>query len=218
MPERTEMSKVHIHEDDEGMRSVYPANAIVEAMEDIAAAQLSSVQNLAPNGVGWTDVHAIQEPEKSFKEIGLEWKSIANAIGEVLPRIKEFEVGFGTNNPYHHKDTDPACYGFGQSMYLKLETDGDDLKAIWFDTRSCVDEELFALRRALEVINEIHPSMIADYWLQTGGLIGDEVFLDAYFEGLRGATASSADPSALSEERISSTFWSKRLMGLFRKR
>ncbi|WP_341366456.1 hypothetical protein [Yoonia sp. BS5-3] len=203
------MSKVHIHEDDEGMRNVYPANAISDVMDDIAAAKLHSVENLAPNGVGWTDVHAIQEPEKSFLEIGLEWQSVANAIGEVLPRIKEFEVGFGTNNPFHYKDLDPTCYGFGQSVYLKLETDGDYLKAIWFDTRSNVEEELFALRRALEAINEIHPSMIADYWLNTGGLIGDQAFLDAYIEDLRGTAVPSTDPSVMKEEPISPTFWSK---------
>lgn len=209
------MSKVHIHEDDEGMRNVYPVNAISDVMDDIAAAKLNSVENLAPNGVGWTDVHAIQEPEKSFLEIGLEWQSVANAIGEVLPRIKEFEVGFGTNNPFHYKDLDPTCYGFGQSMYLKLETDGDYLKAIWFDTRSNVEEELFALRRALEAINEIHPSMIADYWLNTGGLIGDRAFLDAYIEGLRGTAVPSTDPSIINEEPISPTFWSKIIMRLF---
>lgn len=209
------MSKVHIHEDDEGMRNVYPADTLDGVMDDIAAAKVSSVENLAPNGVGWTDVHAIQEPEKSFVEIGLEWQSVANAIGEVLPRIKEFEVGFGTNNPFHYKDLNPTCYGFGQSMYLKLETDGDYLKAIWFDTRSNVEEELFALKRALEAINEIHPSMIADYWLDTGGLIGDQSFLDAYIEGLRGTAVPSTDASVMNEEPISPTFWSKIIMRLF---
>ena len=29
------MSKVHIHEDDKGMRNVYPADAINEAMDDM---------------------------------------------------------------------------------------------------------------------------------------------------------------------------------------
>ena len=209
------MSKVHIHEDDEGMRNVYPANAMTDVMDDIAAAKLNSVENFAPNGVGWTDVHAIQEPEKLFLEIRLEWQSVAKAIGEILPRIKEFEVGFGTNNPFHYRDLDPTCYGFGQSMYLKLETDGDYLKAIWFDTRSNVEEELFALKRALEAINEIHHSMIADYWLNTGGLIGDQAFLDAYIEGLRGTAVPSTDPPIMNEEPISPTFWSKIIMRLF---
>jgi hypothetical protein len=88
-------------------------------------------------------------------------------------------------------------------------------KAIWFDTRSNVEEELFALRRALEAINEIHPSMIADYWLNTGGLIGDQAFLDAYIEGLRGTAVPSIDPSILNEEPISPTFWSEIIMRLF---
>lgn len=209
------MSKVHIHEDDEGMRNVYPASAISDVMDDVAAAKLNSVESRAPNGVGWTNLHVVQEPKKSFLEIGLEWQSVANAIGEVLPRIKEFEVGFHTDNPLHYKDLDPACYGFGQSLYVKLKTDGDYLKGIWFDSRSNVEEELSALRRALEAINEIHPSMIADYWLNTGGLIGDQAFLDAYMEGLNGTAATSTDPSIMNEEPISPTFWSKIIMRLF---
>lgn len=209
------MSKVHIHEDDEGMRNVYPADTTSDVMDDIAAAKANSVENLAPNGFGWTDVHAIREPEKSFLEIGLEWQSVANKIGKFLPRIEEFEVGFGTNNPFHYKDHDPKCFGFGQSMYLKLETDGDYLKAIWFDTRSNVEEELSALRRALEAINEIHPSMIADYWLNTGGLIGDQVFLDAYIDGFREPVVPSTDPSILNEEPVSPTWWSRVIKRLF---
>lgn len=209
------ISKVHIHEDDEGMRNVYPAVAISDAMDDIAAAKANSVENLAPNGVGWTDVHAIKEPEKSFLDIGLEWQNFASALGKLLPRVEEFEVGFGANNPFHYKDRDPICFGFGQSMYIKLETDGDHLKAIWFDTRSKVEEELSALRRALEAIDEIHPSMIADYWLNTGGLIGKQAFLDAYIEDLRATAAPSTDSSNLDEEPISPTFWSKILMRLF---
>ena len=209
------MSKVHIHEDDEGMRNVYPASAISDVMDDIAAAKLNSVESRAPNGVGWTNLHLIQKPEKSFLEIGMEWQCVAKAIGEFLPRIKEFEVGFHTENPLHYKDLDPTCYGFGQSLYVKLETDGDYLKAIWFDTRSNVEEELFALRRALEAINEIHPSIIADYWLDTAGLIGDQAFLDSYIEGLRRTAALSSDPSIMNEEPISPTFWSKIKMRLF---
>lgn len=209
------MLKVHIHEDDEGMRNVYPADTVNDVMDDIAAAQVSSVENLAPNGIGWTDVHAIREPEKSFLELGFEWQSVADAIGNILPRIKEFEVGFGANNPFHYKDHDPLCFGFGQSMYLKLETDGDYLKAIWFDTRTDVEEELSALRRALEAIDEIHPSMIADYWLNTGGLIGNKAYLDAYMDGLREAAVPSTDASILNEEPISAPWWSRVIVRLF---
>jgi hypothetical protein len=211
------MSKVHIHEDDEGMRNVYPAGAISDVMDDIAAAKLNSAESRAPNGF-WTNLHRIQEPKKSFLEIGLEWQSVAKAIGDFLPRIKEFEVGFHTENPLHYKDLDPTCYGFGQSLYVKLETDGDYLKGIWFDTRSNVEEELFALRCALEAINEIYPSMVADYWLDTAGLIGDQAFLDSYMVGLRGTAAPSSDTSIMNEEPISPTFWSKIKMRLFGSR
>ena len=212
------MSKVHIHEDDEGMRNVYPADTFNDVMKDIAAAKASSVENLAPNGIGWTDVHAIREPEKSFRELGFEWRIVADAISVFLSKITEFEVGFGTNNPFHYKDDNPICFGFGQSMYLKLETDGDYLTAIWFDSRTNNEKEMSALRRALEALDEIHPSMIADYWLNTGGFIGDQAYLDAYIDGLRGTAVASTYPSISNEEPVPRNWWSRVITRLFKTR
>lgn len=209
------MPKVHIHEDDEGMRNVYPAATVGEVMDDLAAAKSSSEANLAPNGIGWTDVHAIREPEKSFRELEVDLQRVSNAIGSILPKIKEFEVGFGTNNPFHYKDEDAKCFGYGQTLYLKLEAEGDCLKAIWFDANSNVEEELSALRRALEAINDIQPSMIADYWLNTGGLVSDQAYLDCYFNDLRRSALPSTEPSNLGDKMISQTWWSRLVIRLF---
>lgn len=209
------MTKIHVHEDDEGMRNVYPANTVAEAMEDLAAAKENSETHLAPSGVGWTEVHPIKEPEKSFRELKVNMQTVSSALENVLPRIREFEVGFGANNPFHYKDDDANCFGFGQSLYLKLEADGDYLKAIWFDVSSESEEELSTLKRAFEVINEIHPSMIADYWLETGGLIEDRNFLDRYFAILRRTATPTFEPTNLNEGTSRPTWWSKVLKRLF---
>ncbi|NNE86669.1 MAG: hypothetical protein HKN27_01225 [Silicimonas sp.] len=153
-------------------------------MDDLAAAQASSAANLAPNAVGWTHVHTIRKPDRTFRELGIELQRVSDAVGNVLPRIKDFEVGFGDNNPFHYREDEAHCYGFGRQMYLKLEADGDYLKAVWFDAASGFEEELSTLRLALKAIDELQPSMIADYWLNCGGLIGDPAFSDAYFKML----------------------------------
>lgn len=212
------MTIVHIHEDDEGMRNIYPSDAIDDAMEDIGDAKASAMNNLAPDGAGWTDVHIISEPKKTFQDIGLRWDIFAATIGEILPRIELFEVGFGANNPLQHKDIDPKCFGFGQSLYLKLETEGDDLRAIWFDARTDVEEELLALKRALEAIDKICPSMIADYWLNTGGLLGDQKFLEAYICELQENSDPYTDPSVLSGYSAPSKGWFGAILRLFRTR
>ena len=99
-------------------------------------------------------------------------------------------------------------------MYLKLEADGDYLKRVWFDATSNIEEELIALRRALEAIDEIQPSMIADYWLNAGGLIGDRAFSDEYFKKLLSRASSSIEPIAQNQEAVSGTWWSRLLVRL----
>ena len=161
------MAKIHIHEDDEGMRNVYPVSDVRKIVDDLAVAQAKSESNLAPDGIGWTDIHVIQGPDTSFRKLEIEWQKISDSVGAILPRIREFEVGFGAGNPFHYRDDDAQCFGFGRRMYIKLETDGKFLNAIWFDATSDDREDLSALRRAFEAIDALHPSMIAD----TTGLI-----------------------------------------------
>lgn len=186
------MAKIHIHEDDEGMRNLYPVAAQGEASDDLSAAQASGEKNRAPEGLGWTDVHAITEPAMSFRALNRSFAEIAEAIGREMPRLRQFEVGFGEGNPFHHTDDDAYCYGYGRHLYLKLDVDGDRLTAIWYDASTSDDEELLGLRRAVQAIDRIEPVMIADYWLNQGGAVGDPSFLNGYFASLK----ASAIPPA----------------------
>ena len=190
--EQAQMSKVHIHEDDEGMRNLYPLAAGREALNDLETAKASGEQHRAPNGLGWTEVHAIREPAASFRALNRDFRDLAEAIERELPRIRHFEVGFGEGNPFHYTDADAYCFGCGRHLYLKLDTDDHRLSGIWYDASTADDDELLALRRALEAIDKIEPVMIADYWLNLGGEVRDPAFLNDYFAALK----ASAIPPA----------------------
>lgn len=179
------MTRIHIHEDDEGMRNVYPAAARSDAMDDLATARASAIANLAPGGIGWTDVHRIREPEVTFGSLELPVQTVGDILAQFLPRILQFEVGFGANNPFHYQEEDAFCFGFGRELYVKLERKGDHVSAIWYDAHTSNTEQLSALRSAFEALDKLHPCMLADYWLNTGGLIADTSFLDGYFAALQ---------------------------------
>ncbi len=179
------MTKIHVHEDDEGMRNLFPRPASREALRDLETAKASGERHRAPNGLGWTEVHTIREPADSFRALNRDFKDLAEAIERELPRIRHFEVGFGEGNPFHYSDTDAYCFGFGRHLYLKLDTVDDRLSGIWFDASTVKDDELLALRRALEAIDKIEPVMIADYWLNLGGPVCDPLFLNDYFAALK---------------------------------
>lgn len=203
------MPKVHIHEDDEGMRNLYPAGAMDDASEDLAKARQNAQTALAPGGVGWTDIHPIKDPARWFREAEMDVGALSKAVGAVLPRITAFEVGFGSGNPFRYSDPDPLCFGFGRALFLKFEAEGDLVTGIWFDVETTEETKLSALRRAFEAINEIAPVMIADYWLNSGGLIADQDYLDAYFDKL-GAAAARSGPDA-----TPLSWWSRLMIRLF---
>ncbi|WP_347311506.1 hypothetical protein [Defluviimonas sp. SAOS-178_SWC] len=183
------MIKVHIHEDDVGIRNLYPASALREISDDLSVVQASFEKNRSPDGLGWSEIHIVQEPENSFLSLNPKLADIVSVIELELPRIDEFEVGFGSDNPLHHFERDALCYGFGRHLYLKLDADGDDLRAIWYEARSRDPEELLALRRAIEAVDGVQPLMLADYWLNLGGLVRDSEFLDRYFGVISEAAA-----------------------------
>ncbi len=178
------MTSVHIHEDDEGMRNLYPAAGFADALADINEAAAASQRNRAPDGVGWTDMHLIAEPSVTYGQLGVNVDDIAGAIAPYMPRIRHFSVGFGAGNPFSSRQTDAQCYGFGNHLYLKLETKGRSLTHIWFDVNTDGDE-LVALRHALMAIEARVPSGIADYWMHAAGLLADADFVDRYFAALR---------------------------------
>jgi hypothetical protein len=183
-------SAIHIHEDDWGMRNLYPVGALFEASADIARAIQAGEQNRAASGIGWTDIHLIRPPSIDYTHIGLGLAAASAALGAVLPRVRSFAAtamaGFNaqTRDPYGHYDDDAWCFGFDHGCFIKLEPAGDLVKQIWFECAFATPERISAFARGLTAIDALAESAIADYWLDCAGRVRDAAFLDAYFRAL----------------------------------
>lgn len=181
---------IHIHEDDCAMRNLYPLETLAELSADVEQAREAGERNRAPDGAGWTDVHVIKPPSKDYAGMGLRVENAAAALEGLMPRVRRFtataSAGFdpGVQDPYGTYELDAHCYGFDEECFLKLDTGGDCVKTIWFECRTSDDMRRGALRRAIEAIDALVPSAIADYWNDMAGAVRDAQFLDKYFAEL----------------------------------
>ncbi|EBA11185.1 hypothetical protein [Roseobacter sp. CCS2] len=178
------MTKIHIHEDDEGMRCLYPVAAMDDVRRDLHKAAQNAAENRAADGVGWTDIHTIENPAANYRSHKIKVSAVANQLITILPRIKYFEVGAGRGNPFHKLQKRAYCFGFGKHLFIKIETRLRYVTNIWYDVGVCSNDELSALRKAFELIDDITPSIIVDYWESTCGPIGRSDFMDQYIAEL----------------------------------
>lgn len=177
---------ISIHEDDEGMRNLYPMAARADADADMKASIEASIRNRAPDGVGWTDMHLIEHPKTTFADAGLSLAAAAAALEPLLPRVRTFVCGGGdpARNPFAYRNDDAYCFGFDETCFIKLEAKTNLVEHIWYEARTEDAAHLSALRKALCAIDALSPALIADYWLDATGPVADTAFLDAYFEAL----------------------------------
>lgn len=181
---------IHIHEDDWGLRVLYPAAAWDQARVDVSRAAQAGIENRAADGVGWTDVYTIGTPEIDFTHVALPLWRAADALEALFPRVYAFTAtagaGFSAHDPLGSYEQD--AYAFGDAAcFVKLEPAGKLVKQIWFDAHGADQSQLAALKRAFIALNAFAPALIADYRLDAAGLIGDAEFLDAYFAALKDA-------------------------------
>ncbi|MBZ5790887.1 hypothetical protein K8353_12305 [Burkholderia contaminans] len=180
---------IHIHEDDWALRSLHPVAVQREVASDLEASRDASKKNQAPSGVGWTDLHIIQQPSTNYAQAGLRLTDVAAVLGSIMPRVKRFyataSAGFdlARRDPYGSYDDDAWCFGH-QHCYLKVEVKDDLVTEIWFDFSSSDAADADALRHMFEAIDQLVPSMVADYCMDTPGLVADRQFLDMYFQRL----------------------------------
>jgi hypothetical protein len=185
---------IHIHEDDWGMRNLYPLASHAEALADLRASKAASEQNRDPSGYGWTDVHVIQPPSMTYVDAGLLLSDAAAALQQIMPRVRRFYTGtFASSgrerrDPLGSNEEDAWCFGFSASCYLKLEPKGDHVERIWFNLGRTQPEHAAALRHAIEAIDRLAPSIVVDYFLDIAVSVGDGGQLHRYF-----AEFSSAD-------------------------
>lgn len=187
---------IHIHEDDWGMRNLYPAAAGDEAQDDMARATEAGERNRAPDGQGWTDIHVIRPPKSNFTDAGLQLAAVIAALEPLMPRVRRFYATIGSamakgveRDPLGSYLENAVCFGFGRSCFVKVEPKGALVASIWFEASGAEPAQLAALRAALLAIDALAPSIIADYWLDVTGRVGDAAFLDSYFAELTGAAS-----------------------------
>lgn len=177
--------EIAIHEDDEGMRNLYPIAAHEHASGDMQASIDAAERNRAPHGAGWTDVHLIKPPKITFADAGLTLATATTALEPALPRVHRFWPGLlGRNDPLAAAQTDAYCFGFDAGCFVKLEPANTFVERIWYEARTADPAQLASLRTALVAIDALSPALIADYWLGAAGPVADPAFLDAYFKAL----------------------------------
>jgi hypothetical protein len=178
---------IHIHEDDWGMRNLYPLAAQSEALADLHDAIAAGEKNRDPLGLGWTGVHVITPPSMTYVDAGLLLSDAAAALQEIMPRVRHFyagtfaSMGSTKRDPLGSYEEDAWCFGFTQGCYLKLEPRGDHVERIWFDLGRALPAQAAALRRAIEAIDRLVPSIVADYFLDVAVPVGSSEQLDRYF-------------------------------------
>jgi hypothetical protein len=188
---------IHIHEDDWGMRNLYPLIARAEVSADIETAVAAAEKNRDPSGLGWTDMHVIKPPSGTYVEAGLLLSDAAGALEPFMPRVRRFyastfaSMGKATRDRLGSYEEDAWCFGFSRRCYVKLEPKAEHVERIWFDLGRDTPEHAGALRRALEAIDRLTPSLIADYFLDVVAPVSDAASMDRYFSELSGRFESS---------------------------
>lgn len=191
---------IHIHEDDWGMRSLYPAAAWAEASGDLDAAIAAGQLNRAPDGIGWINVHVIKAPSLDFTSTGLLLDVIASRLAGIMPRVARFyataTAGYdpSTHDSLGSYEVDAWCFGSDATCFVKLEPSGPLVRRIWFEAKTTEPEKLGALRAALLAIDGTAEAMIIDYWSDTAGLVRDAAFMDQYFTALARDGVAVATP------------------------
>jgi hypothetical protein len=175
--------EIAIHEDDEGMRNLYPIAGYGDAIADVQEAIDASARNRVSEGIGWTDIHMIKPPKITFADAGLTLAAAASALEPLMPRVRRFWSGLlGRNDPLATSQTEAHCFGFDATCFVKLEPKGVFVERIWYEASTDDAPRLAVLRNALVAIDALSPALIADYWLDAAGPVADPVFLDAYFK------------------------------------
>lgn len=183
---------IHIHEDDWGMRSLHPIAGWQDALADLGRAIEAGQQDRSPDGIGWTDVHLINEPKVDFASAGLALAELAPRLEQVMPRVRRFiataSAGFDATerDRYGSYQEDAWAFGTDATCFIKLEPIGDHVGRIWFEARTDHVARLAALRQAINIVDDLAEAMIIDYWADVAGRVRDAGFMQRYFDGLAG--------------------------------
>lgn len=194
---------IHIHEDDWAMRNLYPEEAADQVVDEMLAAYEAGERNRAPGGSGWTDLHVIKPPSIDYSDVRLSLAETAAALASVLPRVRRFNatlsslIGSVERDPLGSYEEEAWCFGRSRDCFIKLEPEGELVRGIWFELRGTDPADAAAIRAAIEAVDRLAPSFLADYWLSFASPADGEG-LDAYFAR---HAAKEAEIAAMFEDR-----------------
>lgn len=182
-------ASIHVHEDDYGMRVLVPAAALADVQRDQANAKEHHARHTDQNGLT-TKPYAIRRPSLDYSAIPLRVTDAAAALEKHFPRVRKFTAtatsGFEPRkiDAYGSYETDAYCFGASAECFIKLEDKDHIVREIWFECLTSDREEIARFRAALNALNIIAPSAIADYWFNECGAISDQEFMDRYCRAL----------------------------------
>ena len=177
---------IHIHEDDWGMRNLYPIEAADEAAAELRAAHEAGERNRLESGFGYADMHVIKPPAVDYVSVGLDLAAAATALEPIMPRVRIFNatissaIGSEDRDPYGSYETEAWCFARSCDCFVKLEPAGDRVAGIWFELAGGDAGDAAAMRAAIEAIDRLAPSYLVDHWLSFA-CPTDPASLDAYF-------------------------------------
>lgn len=178
---------IHIHEDDWGLRYLYPEAAFHDAEKDMKAASDFAEAHRARDGIGWTDIYLTEPPKLSYADLGVTANEMIDELAARLPRAREFRATCmaGISNPdkkdpWGSYETDPHAYGFSHDCFIKIELHEGAIHSIWFEADGEGDQQE-ALIAAIMAIHARCPSIILDYMRDEAGKLSDAEFVSAYF-------------------------------------
>ncbi len=169
---------IYIHEDEWGMRNLYPLAAADEAAAELEASRAAAERNRDPSGFGWTDLHVFKAPSLTYADRGLRLGDAAAALEALMPRVKSFNTT--PLDIYSARESEAWCFALDEACFVKLEPRDDLVEDIWFELRTDKAKALATMRTAFERLNALEPSYIVDYWRDIAGPVEPE-FLDRYF-------------------------------------
>lgn len=216
---------IHVHEDDWGMRNLYPLTVRTEVENDIAKAAAAAEKNRDPSGFGFTDMYMAKPPSSDYADLGLTLVTAESALAPILPRVRQFNATIGSamrsaeRDSYGSYEDDAWCFGLGTHCYLKLDAKGAFVGNIWFDLNTDEPVVVDRLRKAIEAVDALVPSVIADYFLDFSGPVAEPGVLDSYFAGLaeqrRHAEQAMLEYRARHEQKSSQPGIIRKLLTIF---
>lgn len=180
------MSTIWIHEDDWAMRCLHPLGAREEVLADMDEAAALDERSKVAEGI-WSEIHLIESPDIDYVTAGLRLSDAAAALAPFMPRVTAFHAGTSWSgdgrppDPFSVHEENAWCYGYDEDCFIKLETRESLVRDIWFEHRTRDQERATALRRSIEAIDSLVPSILADHHMGVEGICGDPQFLDDYF-------------------------------------